>query len=80
MFMITRTERGEKEREGRTALHVGDTGHIPLGDIFIKGTLLVEHIFQTKNIRCIPNLYLPILGHYCRSRFTALYPFRYDTT
>ena len=43
MFMNTRTER-EKEREGRTASHVGDTGYNPLGDIFIKGTLLVEHI------------------------------------
>ena len=79
MFMNTRTER-EKEREGRTALHGGDTGYIPLGDIFIKGPLVEEHIFQTKNIRCIPNLYLPILGHYCRSPCTALHPFIYDTT
>ena len=67
MFMNTRTER-EKEREERTPLHVGDTGYIPLGDIFIKGTLAVEHSIQTKNIRCIPNLNLPILGYYCRSR------------
>ena len=41
--MNTRTERGEKEREGRTVSHVGDTGYIPLGDIFIKGHLVVEH-------------------------------------
>ena len=80
MFMNTRTERGEKEREGRTGFHVGDTGYIPLGDIFIKGTLADEHMFQTKNIRCIPNLYMPILVHYCRSRCSAFYPFIYDTT
>ena len=49
MFVNTRTER-ENEREGRTLCHVGDTGYIPLGDIFIKGILVVEHIFQTKNI------------------------------
>ena len=29
MFMNTRTERGEKEREGRTVLHVGDFIRIP---------------------------------------------------
>ena len=49
MFMNTRTER-EKEREGRTFSHVGDTGYIPLGDIFIKGTLVFEHIPHTQNI------------------------------
>ena len=77
--MNTRTER-EREREGRTALHGGDTGYIPLGDIFIKGTLASEHSTQTKNIRCIPDLYLSILGHYFRSLCTVLYPFIYDTT
>ena len=80
MFMNTRTEREKREREGRTSIHVGDTGYIPLGDIFIKGLLVVEHPFQTKNIRCIPNLNLPILVHYCRSLCIALYPFIYDTT
>ena len=50
MLMNTRTEREEKEREGRTALHVGDTGYIPLGDILIKGILLVEHSIHTTNI------------------------------
>ena len=43
MFMNTRTEREREGREGRTAIHVGDTGYIPLGDIFIKGLLAVEH-------------------------------------
>ena len=44
MFMNTRTEREEKEREGRTECHIGDTtGYNPLGDIFIKGLLVVEH-------------------------------------
>ena len=51
MFMNTRTdERGEKEREGRTPIHVGDTGYIPLGDIFIKGILAFEHTPHTNNI------------------------------
>ena len=30
MFMNTRTERGKKEREGRTALHVDDFIRIPI--------------------------------------------------
>ena len=83
MFMNTRIEREEKEREGRTLFHVGDPGYIPLGDISIKGTLLVEayeHSLQIKNIRGIPNLNLPILVHYCRSLCTVLHPFIYDTT
>ena len=70
----------KRERKGRTSLHVGDTGYIPLGDIFIKGTLVGEHSIHTNNIRCIPYLNLPILVHYCRSLCTALYPFIYDTT
>ena len=80
MFMNTRTEREEKEREGRTELHVGDTGYIPLGDISIKGTPRSEHLSHINNIRCIPNLNLPILGHNYRSRCSAFYPFIYDTT
>ena len=36
-------KRRKKEREGHTAMHGGDTGYIPLGDIFIKGILVVEH-------------------------------------
>ena len=35
MFMNTRTER-EKEREGRTLLHSGDTNCIPFGDISVE--------------------------------------------
>ena len=45
MFMNTRTERGEKEREGRTPLHVGDFIRIPFWEIS------VEHRGTTKHYK-----------------------------
>ena len=52
MFMNTRTEREEKEREGRTASHVGDFIRIPFWEISVeqRGTFKrYKKRYQKKN-------------------------------
>ena len=48
------SEKRGREREGRTSLHVGDTGCIPLGDITVERIgILKRYTKETKRSKVI---------------------------
>ena len=52
MFMNTRTEREEKEREGRTFIHGGDFIRIPFWEISVERRGRFKHYEKRYQMKC----------------------------